>query len=101
MEFKENLREELRFQDIKVTELSEKTGISVNTLRNYLNGHNALPNIYSAVKIARALGTTVEALCDEGAAGADAGRRFASAFMRLSERDQKCVLALMKEMAQP
>ena len=62
MGFKENLREELKFQDIKQKELSEKTGISVNTLRNYINDHNALPNIYSAVKIARALETTVENL---------------------------------------
>lgn len=62
MGFKENLREELKFQDIKQKELSEKTGISVNTLRNYINDHNALPNIYSAVKIAKALNTTVEAL---------------------------------------
>ena len=62
MGFKENLREELRFQDMKQKELSEKTGISVNTLRNYINDHNALPNIYSAVKIAQALETTVEEL---------------------------------------
>ena len=62
MGFKENLREELKFQDIKQKELSEKTGISVNTLRNCINDHNALPNIYSAVKIAKALNTTVEAL---------------------------------------
>ncbi len=62
MGFKENLREELKFQDIKQKELSEKTGISVNTLRNYINDHNALPNIYSAVKIAQALETTVENL---------------------------------------
>ena len=64
MGFKENLREELKFQDIKQKELSEKTEISINTLRNYINDHNALPNIYSAVKIAKALNTSVEKLVD-------------------------------------
>ena len=59
MGFKENLREEMEFQDIKPKELADKTGISVNTLRNYINAHDALPNIDSAVKIAKALNTTV------------------------------------------
>ena len=44
MSFKDNLRDEMEFQDIKQKELSEKTGISVNTIRNYINGHNALPS---------------------------------------------------------
>ena len=64
MGFKENLREEMEFQDIKPKELADKTGISVNTLRNYINAHDALPNIDSAVKIARALNTTVEELVE-------------------------------------
>ena len=45
MSFKENLRDEMEFQDVKPKELSEKTGLSVNTIRNYINGHNALPNV--------------------------------------------------------
>ena len=64
MGFKENLREEMDFQDIKPKELSDKTGISVNTLRNYINNHDALPNIDSAVKIAKVLNTTVEELVE-------------------------------------
>lgn len=62
MSFKENLRDEMEFQDIKPKELSEKTGISVNTIRNYINGHNALPSVDVAVKIAKALGVSVEYL---------------------------------------
>ena len=45
-----------------VKELSAKTGISRHTLDNYLNTHNALPNAEAAVKIAQALGVTVEYL---------------------------------------
>lgn len=62
MSFKDNLRDEMEFQDMKQKELSEKTGISVNTIRNYINGHNALPSAEVAVKIAGALGVSVEYL---------------------------------------
>ena len=103
MGFKENLRDEMKFQDIKPKELSEKTGISVNTLRNYINNHDALPNIDSAVKIAHALNTTVEELV-EGRRNkselqkSDLSGKFLSIFTTLSKNDQKSVIALMNEM---
>jgi transcriptional regulator with XRE-family HTH domain len=62
MGFKENLKSELIYTGILVKELSAKTGIKKHTLDNYLNTHNALPNVESAVKIARALGVSVEYL---------------------------------------
>lgn len=102
MGFKENLREEMDFQDIKPKELSEKTGISVNTLRNYINNHNAIPNIISAIKIAQVLNTTVEELV-EGRKNKDLNKsdytgKFLSLFTQLSENDQKSVIALLEEM---
>jgi transcriptional regulator with XRE-family HTH domain len=62
MGFKENLKSELIYADMLVKELSAQTGISRHTLDNYLNTHNALPNAEAAVKIARALGVSVEYL---------------------------------------
>jgi transcriptional regulator with XRE-family HTH domain len=62
MGFKENLKSELIYANMLVKELSAQTGISRHTLDNYLNTHNALPNAEAAVKIARALGVTVEYL---------------------------------------
>jgi len=62
MGFKENLKSELIYTGILVKELSVKTGIKKHTLDNYLNTHNALPNAEAAVKIARALGVSVEYL---------------------------------------
>jgi len=62
MGFKENLKSELIYSGIMVKELSAKTGIKKHTLDNYLNTHNSLPSAESAVKIARALGVTVEYL---------------------------------------
>jgi len=62
MGFKENLKSELIYTGILVKELSSKTGIKKHTLDNYLNTHNSLPNAETVVKIARALGVSVEYL---------------------------------------
>ncbi|HBB15108.1 MAG TPA: XRE family transcriptional regulator [Treponema sp.] len=103
MGFKENLREEMEFQDIKPKELSEKTGISVNTLRNYINNHDALPNIDSAVKIAKALNISVEELVEgrklkNEFQKSEQATKFLSIFIQLSENDKKSVIALLEEM---
>lgn len=102
MGFKENLRAYMELQDIKPKELSEKTGISVNTLRNYINGHNALPNIYSAVSIAKALNMSVEALVDEKSYTENEDdvilKKFVRIFVSLSKNDKKSVMALLNEM---
>lgn len=62
MGFKENLKEELEFRGIQIKELAAQTGISKNTIANYLTSSNTIPNATSAVKIAQALNTTVESL---------------------------------------
>ena len=62
MGFKENLKSELVYTGMLVKELSVITGIKKHTLDNYLNTHNSIPNAEAAVKIARALGVTVEYL---------------------------------------
>ena len=102
MGFKENLRDEMAFQDIKPKELSDKTGISVNTLRNYINNHDSLPNIDSAVKIARVLNISVEELVEgrKTIETENTGRakKFLTIFSQLSENDQKSVIALLEEM---
>ena len=62
MRFRENLKEELSFQDMMVKELAVKTGISRRTLDNYLRDKPASPTAENAVKIAQVLGVTVEQL---------------------------------------
>jgi len=62
MSFKENLKSELLYKGMMVKELSAVTKIKRHTLDNYLNTHNSLPNAESAVKIAQALGVSVEYL---------------------------------------
>ena len=62
MGFKENLKSELLYKGMMVKELSALTKIKRHTLDNYLNTHNSIPNAESAVKIANALGVSVEYL---------------------------------------
>lgn len=61
----------LDFRGMQVKELSAKTGISKNTLDNYLSGQKSLPNIENGVKIARILGVTVEYLVTRASAISD------------------------------
>lgn len=60
--FREMLRSELDFQDIKVKELAERTGISQRTLEGYLGARGSIPPADVAVKIARVLHVSVEYL---------------------------------------
>jgi len=62
MGFKENLKSELIYKDMLVKELAAKTGISRHTLDNYLNVREHIPTLDVAVKIAQALGVSVEYL---------------------------------------
>ena len=60
--FKQTLRDEMDFQDIKVKELSLRTGISQRTLESYLGARGSIPPADVAVKIAKALNVSVEYL---------------------------------------
>ena len=62
MGFGENLKSELVYKDMLVKELAAKTGISRHTLDNYLNLRKHIPTVDAAVKIANALGVSVEYL---------------------------------------
>ena len=63
MGFAENVKSELDFQNMQLKELSIKTGISRNTLDKYLTGKKVVqPGVENAVKIAQALGVSVEYL---------------------------------------
>jgi len=62
MGFRENLKLELSYQDLMVKELAALTGVSRHTLENYLNLRERIPTADVAVKIAKALGVSVEYL---------------------------------------
>ncbi len=62
MGFRENLKEELKYQDIRVKELADKTGISKRAIDHYLAEKYTEPTAETAVKIAKELGVSVEYL---------------------------------------
>jgi len=61
-DFKKYLRAELDFLGLTVKELSDKTRIPKRTLDCYLGARASLPTVDIALKIAIALGVTVEFL---------------------------------------
>ncbi len=72
-------------------------------MRNYINNHDALPNIDSAVKIAKALNISVEELVEgrklkNEFQKSEQATKFLSIFVQLSENDKKSVIALLEEM---
>ena len=102
MGFRENLKTELSYQDIKVKELASKAGISKHTLDNYLNVREYMPSADVAVKIAGALGVSVEYLVT----GEDIRKKkifiepeirtLVQNFKQLDADDRKMILAIVQ-----
>jgi transcriptional regulator with XRE-family HTH domain len=62
MGFKENLKSELAYSGLLVKELAAKSGVKKHSIDNYLNKRGQLPSVEAAVRIAQALGVSVEYL---------------------------------------
>ena len=62
MGFKENLREALDYSGLEQKELAYKAKTSLRNIENYLRKNGAIPTAENAVRIAQALGVTVEYL---------------------------------------
>jgi transcriptional regulator with XRE-family HTH domain len=60
--FRKNLRDELAYQDLTVKELAAKSGVAKAALDCYVGKQASVPPATTAVKIARALGVSVEQL---------------------------------------
>jgi transcriptional regulator with XRE-family HTH domain len=102
MGFRENLKSELVYQDMLVKELAVTTGISRHTLDNYLNVRERMPTADVAVKIARALGVSVEYLVtgeegrkEKSSMGPEI-RSLVQNFKLLNEDDRKMITSIMQ-----
>ena len=62
MGFRENLKSELEYSGMLVKELAAESGVNKWNIDNYLNSREQLPSVDTAVKIAQALGVSVEYL---------------------------------------
>ena len=60
--FRENLRDFIEYKGMLRKEVAEKAGINKRTLDTYLDNRAVIPNAEVAVKLAKAMGTTVEFL---------------------------------------
>ena len=96
--FKNTLRSELEFQDIKVKELSLRAGISSRTLEGYLSSRGSIPPADVAVKIAKVLGVSVEYLVEGTNSKNEISSReihLISNFKTLSEKEKIAVEKLI------
>jgi transcriptional regulator with XRE-family HTH domain len=106
MGFKENLKSELAFSGMLVKELASLSGVNKRTIDNYLNTHNCIPSADAAVRIAAALGVTVEYLItgneqqERGASSQPVpdSRAILKNLEALNRRDRKTVLNLIKSL---
>ncbi len=101
MGFKENLRAELDYKGMLVKELAKKSGIKKQTIDNYLSAHNSMPNAETAVKLARALETSVEFLvCGKEAARPKKTKKdhdiLLENYQRLAPQKKKLILDLIQ-----
>ena len=62
MSFKNNLKNELNYQDIQLKQLSERIGVSYSTLLCYVDHRECLPKMDIGYKIAKELNVTMEYL---------------------------------------
>ena len=62
MEFRERLREEIEYKGYLVKEIAACAGVNNNTFLSYIDARGSLPNVETGVKIAKALGVSVEYL---------------------------------------
>ena len=105
MGFKENLKSELAYSGMLVKELASVSGVNKRTIDNYLNTHNCIPSADAAVRIAAALGVTVEYLITgnkQQKRGASQPVPDSRAILKnleaLNRRDRKIVLNLIKSL---
>jgi transcriptional regulator with XRE-family HTH domain len=100
MGFRENLKLELDFKGMTVKELATASGVHQRAITNYLRTHEpALPVADAAVKIARALGVTVEYLVtgDDRPVSGEL-QQITRNLRRVSPRDRRLVCGLLESM---
>jgi transcriptional regulator with XRE-family HTH domain len=99
MGFRENLKAELTYSSMLVKELSIAAGVHKRALDTYLCEKASMPPADAAVRIARALGVTVEYLVtgEEPAVPKDV-RAISRNLPKLNKRDRKVIAMMVKTM---
>ena len=98
MSFRENLKQELSYNGMLVKELAAAAGVHKRALDTYLLSENAsIPPADTAVRIAQALGVSVEYLVtgEEIGMAPDNVRPVIRRFLQLKEKDRQVVSVLI------
>ena len=95
MTFKDRLREEIEYKGILIKEISAEIGISNNTFLSYINSRNVMPNVETAVKIAKVLNVSGEYLVTgEDSLHTEKNKHLRDLIKDLSNIDEKTLLVL-------
>jgi len=99
MGFAENLREELAYSGLVKKELAELSGVHKRAIDTYVRTNSSMPSADVAVKIAKALGVTVEYLVTgEEPLISDEASRLTRSILNLNKRDKALIRSLLKTM---
>ena len=100
MTFKDRLRAEIEYKGLPIKEISKAAGISHNTFLSYIDSRGYLPNVETAVKIAKILGVSVEYLVtgDSSITEDTEQKHRLQIFMKLSNRDRCLLLKIANSM---
>jgi transcriptional regulator with XRE-family HTH domain len=97
MGFKENLKSELAYQGMLVKELAALSGVNQFSINSYLNSRGQIPSAEVAVKIADALGVSVEYLVTgKDTRLGNKSYSVARLFEQLTETERKFAIAFIK-----
>ena len=100
MGFGQNLKQELTYAGMLKKELAAKTGINKRAIDTYVRTNSSMPPADTAVKIAQALGVTVEYLVTgEESAITKEVSNLSRSILGLSKRDLRLITLLVKEMS--
>jgi len=101
MGFAENLKQELAYNAMLKKELSAASGVHKRAIDTYVRTRASMPPADVAVKIAKALGVTVEYLVTgEDPSMSKEINKITRSILNLNKRDRKLITLLVKEMGE-
>jgi transcriptional regulator with XRE-family HTH domain len=102
MGFGENLKQELAYSGLIKKELAAKSGVHKRAIDTYVRTKSSMPPADTAVKIAQALGVTVEYLVtgEDSSIPNNEVNKLARAILNLKKRDQRLITLLVKAMSE-
>ncbi len=105
MDFRERLREEISFSGMSNKEVAATSGITLRSLVSYVSGQSCMPSADVAVRLAKALNTSVEYLVNgeqsvtKKTTEKEDTRKLLHIYNSLSDAQQRLLLAIAEDVA--